>query len=278
MSTIIATDTSSDMEASEYTEKQIVCIPLPVTFGETVCDTMNKDLFFEKLIASDIFPQTSQPSPQTFLDLFQKAKENNDSLIVILISSVLSGTYQSALLARRITGYDRIFIIDSACATAAVKLLVDRAVSLRDAGYSAEEIVSEVEALKTRTKVFAVIDTLTYLCRGGRLSKAQANIGTLANLKPVITLAPDGSVQVIGKSIGRNRAIQAFLNNLELHAPDLSYPIIPLYSHDPANCSAMLERLHRRFPDMKTEEKMQIGAAIGTHIGPGAFGIAYIES
>lgn len=277
MSIMIVTDTSSDMEPFEYKQKQIRCITLPVTFDDAVFDAADKNLFFEKLISSGIFPKTSQPSPQAFLECFLQAKERGDAVIAILISSALSGTCQSALLAAQMADYEQIYIIDSCTASVALKLLVDQAVSMRDAGYNANEIVRCLEDLKQRTKILAVMDTLEYLYKGGRLTRTQAGLGALANLKPLITLSSSGAVTVIAKSIGKNRAIQSMAKELAQHMPDPAYPVLPIYSYDPKNCGVMLERLLNAFPRLPIQEKIQIGATIGTHIGPNAFGIAYIR-
>lgn len=274
---MIITDTSSDMEPFEYRQKQVQCITLPVTFDDVVFDATDKNLFFEKLISSGVFPKTSQPSPQAFLECFLQAKERGDAVIAILISSVLSGTCQNALLAAQMADYEQIHIIDSCTATVAVKLLVDQAVSMRDAGCNADEIVRSLEDLKKRTKILAVMDTLEYLYKGGRLTRTQAGLGTLANLKPLITLSSSGAVTVIAKNIGKNRAIQSMTKELAHHMPDPAYPVLPIYSYDPKNCDIMLERLQSGFPKLPIQEKIQIGATIGTHIGPNAFGVAYIS-
>ena len=193
----IITDSAADYSAQEIEKRQIACIPMTVTFGDTEYldgRDITKEQFFELLTNGSDFPRTSQPSPASFLEYFEAAKEAGDTVIAVLVSSALSGTFQNAVLAKSMAEYEDIFIIDSKIATLGMRILVDRAVRMRDRGCSPQEIVTEVEHLKPRLRLFAGLDTLEYLAKGGRLSKTAATLGNLANLKPIITFTQEGNV------------------------------------------------------------------------------------
>ena len=200
----ILLDTSSDYTVEEVQAKGMDLVPLHITLGEADyrdAYDLSKDKFYELLTSNEEFPKTSQPTPQDFVDVFEEAEKNNDELICILLSSRISGTFQSATLAKSIVDYDKIHLIDSLSATHGIRLLAEHAQNLVNEGKTAEEIVAELEVLKTKIKILAVVDTLEYLCKGGRVSRTTAAIGEMAKVKPMITVA-EGEVAVIGKSLG----------------------------------------------------------------------------
>ena len=275
----ILVDSSADYQMEEIREKQLELIPLPVHLdGQEYIDGVNleRDEFYRLIAASKDFPTTSQPSPQEFLDIFKEVKREGDELICILLSSELSGTYGCAVLAKEMVDYEGIYLVDSKTATCAVKMLADYACHLRDEGVSAKEICTRLEELKTKVKVIAALDTLEYLSRGGRISKAAAAIGEMANIKPVITLTEEGRVGIVGKCLGVNKAINQLLKHLQEKPLKEEFPIYPIYSFGTANCSRMEERIEKE--GFLLAERLQIGATIGTHIGPEAFGLVYVEA
>lgn len=271
-------DSSSDFSLTEIKEKGLELVPISVTLDDnTYFDTLEleRGQFYELLTNSENFPQTSQPSPQAFLDKFLEAKENGDELICVILSSSLSGTFQSATLAKSMAEYDNIHLIDSLSATHIIRVLVDRGLQLRENGLSAAEIVEELEALKPRIKVVAGVDTLEYLCKGGRLSKASAAVGELANLKPMLTVKPDGTLAVIGKCIGRNKAIQFITKYVQEHMMDTLYPMYSIYTLGTENIEKAEDKLAAL--GYTVDARHQIGSTIGAHLGPGTFGIIYVE-
>lgn len=275
----IITDSAADYSAQEIEKRQITCIPMTVTFGDKEYmdgKDITKDEFFKLLTEGKDFPKTSQPSPSIFLECFEEAKEAGDSVIAILISSALSGTLQNALLAKSMTDYENIFIIDSKIATLGMRILVDRAVKLRDAGRTVQEIIAEVENLKPRLRLFAGLDTLEYLAKGGRLSKTTAALGNLANLKPIITFTEDGNVSLCGKQMGIRHACKQVAKLTMADAPDPDCPIYLLYAHEQKNCAAFLHTLQKSGLNLESPKVRGIGPIIGTHIGTGAFGIVYV--
>lgn len=275
----ILVDSSSDYTVAEVKEKNMELVPIHITIGDhTYTDgyDLGRDEFYELLQKSGAFPKTSQPSPQAFLDVFQDVKAKGDSLVCILLSSALSGTCQSAALAKAMVDYDRIYLVDSLSATYTIKVLADYACRLRREGRDAEEIAARLEALKPRVKVLAALDTLEYLGRGGRVSKATAAIGDLANIKPIITVSREGKVEILGKCLGKNKAIGAILKHLKELGTDPAFPIYPIYSYGAENCEAFRRKLEKE--GIRTDETLQIGSTIGTHIGPGAFGIIFVAA
>lgn len=273
----ILVDSSSDYTVEEIKNKGMELVPITITIGEkSYVDgyDLGRDEFYEILQDSNDFPKTSQPSPQSFLDIFKDTKEKGDELICILLSSGLSGTYQSAVLAKNMVEYDPIYLIDSLSATYTIKVMADHACRLREEGCPATDIVREIEQLKPRVKVLAALDTLEFLGRGGRISKAAAAIGDLASIKPIITVNRDGNIDILGKCLGRNKAIHSILNQLEISGIDPDFPVYLIYSYGTENCCTFEKKLQKA--GYSTNGMLQIGSTIGTHIGPGAFGIVFV--
>jgi len=274
----ILVDSSSDYTLKEMEEKNMELLPIRIAIGEkTYTDgiDMGRDEFYEILAKSGEFPKTSQPSPQEFLDVFQDAKEKGDELICILLSSGLSGTCQTATLAKNMADYEGIYIIDSFSATYTIKEMADYACTLRATGKTAGEIVSAVEQMKSRAKVVAALDTLEYLGRGGRINKAAATIGDMANIKPIITLTEEGGIGILGKCIGKNKAISYIIKHLHEIEIDTDFPIYAIYSHGTDNCQRFEAKLEKE--GYQIADRLQIGSTIGSHIGPEAFGIVFVE-
>lgn len=275
----IITDSAADYSAQEIKKRQITCIPMSVTFGDKEYldgRDITKEDFFELLTTVKDFPKTSQPAPTSFLECFEEAKEAGDTVIAVLISSALSGTFQNATLAKSMAEYENIFIIDSKIATLGMRILVDRAVRMRDAGHTAQEIVTELEQLKGRIRLFAGLDTLEYLAKGGRLSKTAATLGNLANLKPIITFTEEGNVSLCGKQMGIRHACKQVAKLVIADEPDMNCPIYFLYAYDQKNCAAFLHTLRKNGMEFESPKVRGIGPIIGTHIGTGAFGIVYV--
>ncbi len=211
-----------------------------------------------------------------FLRFFEEAKAAGDQVVAILISGALSGNLQSAEIAKGMCEYDPIYIVDSRSATAGMQILVNLACKLRDSGLPAASIAEEVDRLKDKVRIFAVIDTLEYLRRGGRLTGFQAGLGAMTKLKPTIAVR-DGVVSIVGKSFGMAAAVKHLLKMLEEHPIDDDFPSYFLYSDDKGREELLLPRLREQGKLPLRLHYCGIGPAIGTHIGPGALGMAYIE-
>ncbi len=280
---VILTDSGSDITPEELQARNVKLIPMSLAFEgkESFLDDQSIPMagLWARMEAGEIL-RTSQPSLQTFLDLFEEAKAKAVSVVYISISSNISGTYQTARAAVGMVGYDHIHVVDGrqAAATAAQKLLVYRACALRDGGkLSAGEIAQDLERFRFRIRHFSCLDTLEYLVRGGRLSKLAGNIGTLLNIKPIITFSKDGFVQVVKKVPGLKRATSELCNILREFPVDTAFPLIPIFAKDDTNCKNFLAHLKDALGVTTDEPPMEIGATIGCHIGPGGFGACYVQ-
>src|SRR5690606_38545588 len=206
----IVTDSTADLPAEVREEYGIEMVPLYVHFGDEVFRDqvdMSPDQFFRRLTAEkERLPQTSQPSPSDFAEVYRRLAEGGDTIVSIHISEAMSGTLQSARAAREMLQGADIRLIDSRLVTACLgHVVLDCAQAARD-GASADEVVERAESLCSRTNLFGAIDTLEYLERGGRIGRAQALLGSLLNMKPIVTLS-DGVVAPAGRVRGRSRVI-----------------------------------------------------------------------
>ncbi len=274
----IVVDSGADYLPEELEEKQIEMVPLFVAFGEDVYRDgveITREQFFDRLMQGKEFPHTSQPSPEAFLSIFEKAKERGDAVICITISSALSGTLGSAAIAKGLADYEEIYLVDSRMASAGIQFLADQAVKMRGEGKDAARIVEELEHLKDRIRVYFVVDTLEYLYRGGRLSKGGSVAGKLMHMKPVLSLNEKGEVVVSELCLGSARSIEACVRHLKEEEPDMDFPVLSFCSSGLKNC----ERLEARLAGLGILRpiRRQIGCVIGAHAGPGAAGTAFVK-
>lgn len=277
MSIRIITDSTSDITQIEAKKRNLTVVPLCVGFDQEEFKdgvTLSSEEFYAKLETSKTLPITSQPSPDEFLKHFQDAKAAGDQVIVITLSSNLSGTYQSAMLAKTMCEYDKIHLVDSQTVTLSLKILVEYGLSLRDKGASFEEIITELEDAKTRIKLFAVVGTLEYLKKGGRLSSTAAMAGTLLGIKPIIKVE-DGTVAMAAKARGTNSAYSKISALIEENGGiDISMPYTLGYSGAAESLDPFQPFIEKAF-NLSNSPISIIGATVGVHAGPGACGIAY---
>ncbi len=276
----IIVDSAADFEKQELDSKNIICVPLTINVGDKSYKDgieLTKEEFYHKLIDEGEYPKTSQPSPEDYLTHYKKAKENGDEVVVITLSAGLSGTYQSANIAKQLADYENIYIVNSDTAVAAIRILVEQALSMREAGKGAAEIAQQLEAMKHRVKLYAAIDTLEYLYKGGRVTKAQAGVGELAKIKPLITLNEEGKVDIWGKCIGGKKAMNQLCKKMGDICPDPEYPLVFVYTHNRENCEKFKYMLVEKEYDVTTAPIYNIGSTIGAHTGSGAFGFVYVE-
>lgn len=281
MAVQIIVDSTADFSAKEIEKRQITCIPMTITFGnEQYIDgvDLTKEEFFVKLMNEKEFPKTSQPSPAKFAECFEEAKENGDDVVAILVSGALSGTVQSATIAKDIAEHEGVYIVDSNTVTLGIRLLVDHAVRMRDQGKGAAEIVERLEELKDRVRIYAGLDTLEYLQKGGRISKAAASLGRLAGIKPIITIDEEGKVAMCGKQRGNKNVFRQIIKYIDAEMPDENYSVYFLYSADKKNCISFIQTLQKNGLDFGKIKTREIGPTVGSHIGPGGFGIVYVAN
>lgn len=277
----IITDSAADFSAEELAKHQLTAIPLQITFGSDTYEdgvTLTPDIFWTRIMSGEN-PKTSQPAPDTFLRAFEAAKAAGDSVVCVLLSSGLSGTVQSANLAKTMAEYDDIHIVDSMQAATAEKMLVLRACQLRDEGQlSAGEIAKELARFTGRIRLYGCLDTLDYLARGGRIPQAAASLGALVQLKILITLNDEGKVGLAGKGMGMHRASAGVIKLIQQHKIDERFPVMPLYTHNPDNCLSFVKKLNQAGIACSGSDIHAVGATIGTHVGPGAFGLVFVEA
>jgi DegV family protein with EDD domain len=279
MSLKIVLDSTSDLVPELLGKFEIV--PLTVNFGEEeFIDgvTITREEFYAKLIESDVIPTTSQASPEAFERVFKKLVENGDEVLCITVASKLSGTYQSACIAaEEFPG--KVRVIDSRSVAIGSAILAEFALSLLEKGLSAEEIEKELIKKREDIIIVALIDTLEYLKKGGRLSKTAAFAGSLLNIKPVVSVE-DGEINVLGKARGSKQGNNFLIKEIEkAGGVDFSMPLLLGYTgHDPY----MLEKYKedsRFIWEGKVENLREtcIGSVIGTHVGPGAIAVAFFR-
>lgn len=276
----IITDSAADLEPAELIKYNITCIPLTVTFG---CDTyqenvnLSKDRFYELLSESEHFPSTAQASPQILMDLFESARDEGSEAIYICLSSALSGTCQSALAVQSMVGCDRCHVVDGRTATGGQRMLLEYAVRLRDEGKTAAEIIAALEDLRGRLVLYACIDTLENLFKGGRISHAVYSLGTMAQIKPIIHVEADGSLTVPGKAIGMRKGMDTLCKSLQKTDLDEDHPLYVMYTDTRSAAEALAQRFEALGYHIPDERIIQVGAAIGTHIGPNACGFVCVR-
>lgn len=275
----IITDSAADFEPQEIKKLDIFCVPMQITFGDKEYkenENLTKSEFYELLENGSSFPKTSQPTPYDFEVLIQEVIDNDDECVIITISSALSGTYNNAVLVKDMLEYSKCYVVDSLNATGGERLLVEHAVKLRDEGKSAKEIFDELEILKNKIELHACVDTLEYLYKGGRLSKAAYSVGTLANIKPIIYISREGKVEVASKTLSMRKGIKAICEKLENSKPDANYPIYVVYSNNRENGERLAEYAEKCGCKILSENIINIGATIGSHVGSNACGIVYV--
>ena len=255
-------------------------VPMTVTFadGTGVEDdgSMTRDEYFTRLAGESKLPRTSQPSPESFMKAFRDAQEAGDEVVVVTISQTLSGTWQCAKLAAAEVEDAQVYIVDSRTATQGEALLVREAVRLRTEGLSAAEIAEELERLKERVRITAIVDSLHHLQKGGRLPKAVALVGGALGIKPVLALREDGEIKMVYKGRGRPGALVAMFKQIDkLGGVDPRYGYTLLYSDDRQLAAPVHHYMHETL-HLTGGRVAQIGPTIGTHIGPRAVGVVFV--
>lgn len=278
MSVRIICDSASDITQEQAKELGITVLPLKTIWeGEEYLDgvTMKTKEFFEKLVETDELPTTSQLTPYDYEKVFKEVKEAGDTAVCLTISSKLSGTFQSANIAKE-DYEDNIVVVDTLNAALGEQIIVKRAIELRDSGKTAGEIADILNEEKKNVKVVALIDTLEYLKKGGRISATAALAGTVLNIKPVIAIE-DGEIVVLGKARGSKNGNNKLIELVQKEGIDFTRPLVLTYS---GLSDALLQKYieDSSFLYEGKIDKLPItlmGSVVGTHVGPGAIGVAF---
>ena len=269
-------DTCCDLNIQQAEAMGITLIPMVIRFGteeyRSGLDISNEE-FYQKLATCQDNPTTSQPAPFVFEQAYEKIVQDGDEAVVLCVSSSLSGTYQSATIAA--DGYeDRIYVVDTKSVSLGEKILLDYAMILKDRGFCAKEIAAELEHKKQDVRIYGAVETLEYLIRGGRLSKAAGAVGSVLGIRPVLCMT-DGTLGVAGKARGPKAAIAMTHKLITQAGVDMSLPCAIGYTGSDASTPE---------PFLQSQDSVwygteaplyNIGSTVGTHTGPGLYLAAF---
>ena len=276
----ILVDSASDISAEEAEELGVSLIPMQIRFGaDEYYDGVNLSHteFFAKLMQSAELPQTSQINEYRFNEKFEELTADGDDVVAIVLSSKLSGTYECAVRAAEKFG-GKVHVVDSLNASAGEKILCLYALRLVKDGATAAQIVEELDRKKCKVRVLALLGTLEYLKKGGRISSAAAAIGKMFSVKPVISIA-DGAVKMEGKAIGSKKGSNLLTKFVDMYGIDFDMPYVLVYS---GLSDELLDQYVRDSEKLWKDHASDlprhlIGSTIGTHIGPGGIGVAFFS-
>ena len=280
MSVRIIVDSTTDLP--EQTARRVTVVPLTIHFGEQQYVSgvdIDARKFYEMLVEGDVLPTTSQPTPYAFTQVFQEAVDAGDTVVCITVSSKLSGTYQSACIAAA-DFPGKVFVVDSLTVAIGGGILTEYALSLTDKGMDAEEIAWELMLMREKVRLLALLDTLEYLKKGGRISSAVAFAGGLLNIKPVIAVA-DGEVKMLGKARGSKQGNNLLVQEIDkAGGVDFEKPLLLGYT---GLSDALLQKYivdSAALWQGKVEQLPVsiVGSVVGTHAGPGAVAVAFFAA
>ena len=277
----IVVDSGSDIVKSEADDLGVIMVPIEVQFGDEVfLDGVNlmPGEFYDKLVSSKDIPTTSLINEYRWTEVFESITKDGDEVVAIVLSSKISGTYNCAKEAASKFG-GKVFVVDSLSATLGERVLVQLALKRISEGCSAKEIFEELDERKNKLHVYAMIDTLKYLKKGGRISSTTAFFGELLAIKPIAGVV-DGEVKVLGKEKGMKNVFKTMSSFVEKDGGiDVSLPFGALWT---GNDKSLLDKFVANCNNLWSEADEEIqqhmmGCTIGTHIGPGAIGIVYFS-
>lgn len=273
----IVTDSTADIPKDVREKLGIEMVPLRVLFGtESYRDAVDisADAFYDKLTGSNVMPSTSQPSPVEFLEVYQRLAEQGDGPILsIHLSSAMSGTYQSALIAKSmIDDKIEVEVFDSKSASYGFGLLVVTAAEAARQGKSKDEILALITDIRKSTKIYFLVDTLEFLQKGGRIGKAAALVGSLLNIKPILSISDDGQVFSVDKVRGSKKAMGRIADMLQQDFGQRPVHFIFAYTKGQEHAQELQRQLESQF-QVQSINYTQIGSVIGAHAGPGTIAV-----
>ncbi|MFH1381301.1 MAG: DegV family protein [Chloroflexota bacterium] len=277
MTVKVVTDSLSDITSDLAQKLAVTVVPLTVLFGhESFLDrvTITTDKFYDRLAHDSIWPTTTQPSPAAFADVYNKLAEETDQILTVTVSSRLSGTYQSALSAKSlVTKKCRIEVIDSRTVAMGLGLIVINAAKMAQSGAKLDEIVDYVQRVMNRAHFVAYFDTLKYLAKGGRIGKAQGLLGSLLSVKPILTIK-DGEMAPLTRVRSLIAGID-YLYNVIASSPKVEELAVE-HTTNPEAADQLVERLTQFFPKERIY-RSTVSPVLGTHGGPGAMALSFLE-
>ena len=274
----IVTDAASDITIEQAKDMNIEVVSLDITFEDGPASQRTEEdfqRFYERLEKCDKLPVTSRTPPEEYLKIFEDAKAKDDEVLVITLSSGLSGTVESAHMAKQIAGYDKIEVVDSQQAILTQRMLVEEACRLREEGYQLHEIVQRVKEMRDKVVVCGVVGTLKYLQKGGRIPASLATLGTLLRIKPVIVLE-DKILKQLGKARGHDAGEAMLYKRMEDDGFNKAYPVYFGYTSNRELTEKFMQQTKERY-GLTHSRMFPIGGVIGTHCGTDCVAVAYVK-
>ncbi len=271
----IVTDSTADLPPELAKELDITVVPVYVRFGDKVYRDrvdMSEDEFYQRLLHDPIHPSTTQPTPQDFIEVYRKLSQEAEGIISIHISSKLSGTYNSALQGKELVESKcPIEVIDSQLLTMSLGLLVIAATTIARSGKSIQQVVEEVKQVVPSIHLIALLDTLKYLAKGGRIGKVKAFLGSILSVKPMLSVR-DGELVPVSQVRTREKGIDKLFDSVK-NATDIQDLAI-VYNTTLEDAQALTERMGSVFPKERIR-LARLGPALGVHAGPGVLLVAF---
>ncbi len=271
----VVTDSTADLPHQLATELGITVVPVYLRFGDNVYRDrvdISEDEFYQRLLRDPIHPHTTQPTPQDFVDVYQKLSKEADGIISIHLSSKLSGTYNSALQGKKLVkGGCPIEVIDSQVLTIGLGLLAIAATTIAQSGETLERLVADIKQIIPSIHLLILFDTLKYLALGGRIGKAKALLGSVLNVKPMLTVK-DGELVPAGRVRSRAKGIDKLFDFVK-NAVDIQDLAI-VHATTPDEAQTLAEHIGSVFPKERIR-LARVGPALGVHAGPGAIAVTF---
>lgn len=271
----IVTDSTADLPRELVEKYSITVVPLKVFFGQQVFSDgvdLSPERFFTKLQASSDLPTTSQPTPAEFVEHYRPLVDKGDSIISIHISEKLSGTLQSAQLAKQMLGYKDLELIDSRAVSVGLGMIVITAARAAKEGKAKHKILELVYKMIKSLNIYFMVDTLEYLRRGGRISMARAFWGTMLNVKPICHLQ-EGRIHLFEQVRGRKKALSRLVKIAQENYPGEKLHIFMAHGTDVKIMESLRPMIEERLDCVEILQNI-VGPVVGTHAGPGVAGFA----
>ncbi len=269
-------DSTSEIGVEEAKTLGVTVVPMKVIFDDEeylVGVNLTTDEFYQKLRNAKNLPKTTQINTAEYVEVVKPLLEQGDQVFAMCLSSELSGSFNSLHNAQVELDNSNFEIFDTLSVTFAYKALVMEALKLIKSGVSLAQLKTEMERLKTKVKLYAIIDNVKYLIKGGRLSQGKGLMATALNIKPIVAIE-NGKVEMVGKAVGFNMALKAFCKFIK--NVDLSRTMFSGHASSPAKAQQMISILKNTL-GLNFDNLCEIGAVIGTHAGPDTVGVVYFE-